>query len=181
MRNVWLLIIVCFFGSGVFADGRKIIVEAEKFTKEQGGKLKNYEGRPETSGNACMTTWNDKDHAVEWVVDVPENGKYKVVLRYANGRAWTVYRDFKIDGAYPSEAFKKIAMPETGGFAKNKNDWKNLTVLDAKKMPALVALTKGKHTIRMNNLGGDDDQDGASNFDAIGFLDESVDASVLGK
>lgn len=181
MKKVLSLVMVLVFGSVLFAEGKKVIVEAESFTKEQGGKLKNYTGRPETSGNSCMTTWNDKDHVVEWTMEVPESGQYKVVLRYANGRAWTVFRDMKIDGAYPSEAFKKITLPVTGGFSKDTNNWKNLTIFDAKNQPALVTLTKGKHTIRMNNLGGEDDQDGASNFDAIGFLDSSLDASILGK
>ena len=174
-----IITVLAFAVTMAIAADLKVIVEAESFTKEEGGSVEKISGRVAAS-NSCLLGWNNQGHALEWEVNIPEDAEYKVVLRYANGRKWTVYRDLQIDGAYPGDAFKKITLPATGGFSKTSNDWKNLTVSDSQGQAALFKLTAGKHIVRMNNLGGDKD-DGATNLDSFGFLGKDVDASVLGK
>jgi hypothetical protein len=168
------------FSVAVFAAEQKVIVEAEKYVKEEGGSLKTADGRVDSSGNSCIMNWNDKGHVVEWNVEIPESGEYKMVFRYSGGRKWNIFREVKIDGKIPADAFKQVTFVPTGGFTKDTNFWKNFTVTDSKGNPVLVTLSKGKHLLRIANLGGDG-QDGAANFDSIGFLSKDVDSNVLGK
>ncbi len=185
MKRIALVLVIIplllLAASMAFAEELKVVVEAEKYLKEENGALKKIDGRVESSGNSCISTWNDKGHVIEWEVNIPATAEYKVVLRFANGRDWETYRDLKIDGAYPSDAFKKIGIPATGGFSKDSNNWVNITVVDAQKAVALIKLTQGKHLIRMTNLGGADGNDGASNLDSLGFLGKDVNPNVLGK
>ncbi|HYH04738.1 MAG TPA: hypothetical protein VEC37_16735, partial [Bacillota bacterium] len=183
-KGLILVGLLFMFGSGlslVRAAEAKLIVEAESFVKEEGGLIKIVDGRIESSGNRCISSWNNKDHILEWDIEIPETGLYKVVFRYANGRAWNTYRDLMIDGRIPQSAYAKITFSPTGGFGKEQNNWQNYTVANEKGEPVLIQITKGKHRIRMNNLGGDLGQDGATNFDSIGFLGKNVNPDVLGK
>jgi hypothetical protein len=167
--------------AALFAADVKVIVEAEKYKSEKGGSIKTAEGRAESSGDSCILNWNDKGHIVDWDVEIPADGAYKIVLRYSGGRTWNVYRDIKIDGKIPAKEFEKILLAPTGGFTKTKNFWQNLTVADTAGKPVLINLKKGKHVLTMANLGGDSNQDGAANFDSIGFLGKDTDANVMGK
>lgn len=166
---------------GVLANDVMVIIEAENFIKEENGYLSKALGRPEASGNNCIIGWNNKGHAVEWEIEIPESALYKVVLRHANGRKWTTFRDFKIDNQYPAQAFEKIAFTQSGGFSKEENNWQNYTVVDEKQRPVLIQINKGKHSIRMTNLGGMLGDDGATNLDCIGFLGANGDPNVLGR
>ena len=149
-----------------------IIVEAENFVKEEGGQAVKTTDRPGTSNNVCISSWDNAGHAIEWQVEIPETADYQIVLRYAGGQTWNVYRDLQIDGKIPGDAFKKILLEPTGGFGRNASEWKNLVVSDGKQ-PALVNLSKGKHTIRMNNLGGEG-ANGGANLDLIAFLTKTA-------
>jgi hypothetical protein len=182
-KKAALLCIVSAFMFSVILSAAdvKVIVEAEKFKSEKGGTLKTADGRAESSGNDCILNWNDNGHIVDWDVEIPADGEYKMVLRYSGGRSWDVYREVKIDGKIPSKEFEKITLVSTGGFTKDKNFWQNYTVVDASGQPAMIHLTKGKHLLTIANLGGEDEQDGAANFDSIGFLSKETDANVLGK
>ncbi len=179
MKKILVLTLISLFALTSMALAADVIVEGESFIKEEGGSLQKVGGRVGATGE-MITSWDNKGHAVEWEVDIPEAGSYKLVLRFCNGRNWVTYRDVMIDGKYPSEAFKKIAIKPTGGFAKSANDFINLTVSDAQGQPALVELAKGKHVIRIGNLGGDGDN-GGTGMDRFGFLGKDVDPSVLGK
>lgn len=167
--------------SGMAAYATDIVIEGESLVKEEGGKIEVTENRPALSGGKGTKNWNNPNHWVEWEFEVPADGEFKVVLRYCHGRQWTVYRDFKIDGQFPSAEFEKIPWLSTGGFGnKDINDWKNMVVVDKENNPVMLKLTKGKHVIRMTNLGGDGD-DGAGNIDAIGLLGKDSDPEkVLG-
>jgi hypothetical protein len=176
--GVFLLIWACSISWG--AD-LKVIVEAENFLREENGAVTKTAGRIESSGNNCLLGWNNKGHAIEWEVVIPETGQYKIVLRYANGRNWTTLRSLTVDGQVPAKAFERIELLPSGGFAKTENNWQNLTVVDERHEPVLVEMAQGKHQVRMVNLGGIGNDDGATNLDAIGFLGKTVDPNVLGK
>lgn len=176
---VLTLIALVALTSMALAADLQVIVEGENFTKEEGGTVTKVGGR--VGANLEMiTSWDNAGHAIEWEVDIPETASYKLVLRVCNGRAWTTYRDVMIDGQYPADAFKKIAIISTGGFAKTSNDFINVTVCDAQGQPVLVELTKGKHIVRINNLGGEGGN-GGTGLDRFGFLGKDVDPSVLGQ
>ena len=150
-----------------------VIIEAESFLKQEGGQAIKTTDRPATSGNLCITSWDNPNHWIEWEVDIPQTGEYQLVLRYAGGRAWTVYREFQIDGKTPNDAFKKIVWETTGGFGRSASEWKNLVVSDSNKQTALVNLAKGKHIVRGINLGGDG-ANGGGNLDLLAFLSKDV-------
>ena len=174
-----LLAVLLLAFSVAFAAELKVIVEGENFTKQEGGAVKKVDGRPASSNNSAIAGWDNAGHVIEWEVDVPETGDYKIVFRYCNGRDWEAYRELLIDGKLPNEAFKKIVLPVTGGFGKDANNYLNLTVVDAKSQPVMVNLTKGKHVLRIANIGGAG-ANGSANFDCIGLLGKDVDPNVLG-
>jgi len=145
-------------------------VEGESFSKEENGWVIPLDDRPGTSGGKTFRAWDLDGHALEWTVDVPEDGMYAVVFRVASGRDWVVYRDFKIDGKYPSKEFESFALPQTGGFGKKISEWQSFYPVNADGKPSQVLLRRGKHIIRMTNLGADHDGDGASNLDYIELL-----------
>lgn len=173
-----LVLVVALSASMTFAADLKAIVEAEDFVKEEGGKAQKSLGRVRAI-NAMINYWDNKGHAIEWEVDIPEDGDYKLVIRYCHNRNWDVLREIQIDGAVPSEAFNIVRFKSTGGWAKDSNDWINYTITDASGQPAMVTLTKGKHTVRMTNLGGDGDSNGSINMDRFGFLGKDVDPEIL--
>src|SRR3989304_4017277 len=55
---------------------------------------------------------------------------------------------------------------------------KNLVVSDSNKQPVLIKLSKGKHTVRGINLGGDSGN-GGGNLDLIAFLSKDVKPEAL--
>ncbi|NLY76295.1 MAG: hypothetical protein GX075_13515 [Firmicutes bacterium] len=173
------LVAMVFSVSSVFAAD--VIVEAEDFVKEEGGSVTKTVGRVRANKESILG-WDNKGHALEWEVDIPEDGSYKLVLRYCHNRNWNTLREIQIDGQVPHEAFKSVVFKSTGGWAKDRNDWQNFTVCDAEGNPVMIELTKGKHTVRMLNLGGDDGGDnGSVNMDRFAFLAKDTDPGILGK
>ena len=157
-----------------------VIVEAENFVKQSGGSVEKLSDRIDASGGRCFKNWDNAGHALEWTVEIPETGEYKVVLRYAADRKNNAYRELLIDDTAPAEAFNKIAWSGTGGWSSDVNNWKNLVVSDDQGNPVLITLEKGTHTVRITNLGGDK-KDGSGNLDSIGFLTKDADPDLLGK
>lgn len=99
-----------------------------------------------------ISYWHEAvGHWLEWKVNVPKAGRYKVILKYATDSADT-QRDFQVDGQHPGAAFKKFHLPSTGGFCTATDNWAYYTV-GGEKSPALIPLTAGPHTLRMTNLG----------------------------
>ncbi len=124
-------------------------VEAEDFCAQGAGQVQVFE-RTGASGK-MISYWHESvGHWLEWKVNVPKTGEYRVVLKYATQCDGTL-RDLKIDGAYPSDAFKKFHLPNTGGFCTEKDDWAYY-IIGGDRNPEVVCLAAGTHTIRMSNL-----------------------------
>ena len=187
------VIVVSISACGVFQSGSNakmdkkaqlILVEAEAITKEMGGKVMKRSDRQPVSGGQCISNWDDKDHTLEWSLDVPVAGSYNIVMRYASARAWNVYRDIKIDGKNPDAALAKVALAPTGGWGKKPTEWKALAVKDGAGKPVAIELSAGTHVLSINNLGGDNDQNGSGNFDVIALVPVDMDldkvAATLG-
>jgi len=159
-------------------ENTAVVVEAENYVKESGGQLQKMEGRTASSKNLCIAYWNDKDHWVEWVVNIPKTGEYKVVIRYCHNKNYLGLRDFMIDGKYSNKDLKSIGFESTGGLSRGQDDWKNLILKDKKGNDIIFKMRKGKHTIRMKNLGSTDAGKEADrspiNLDLIAFITPDV-------
>jgi len=166
-------------GGATGGGSTEIIVEAEAFTAQEGGKVQMFSDR--VGADTLMAYWGNGGHNVSWEVNVPKDGQYKIVLRYCHGRKADVYRSFLIDGKALDPVLAKIVCPPTGGFAKTANDFANLTVVDASGKSVLITLTAGKHTVTMQNLGADAGEKGSINFDKFGILTPAADPDILGK
>jgi len=145
-----------------------VVLETENIAAEatEGVAVQIRTDKVNVSGDT-FSGWNDKDHWLAWHVRIPHRGKYAVVFRYCVDQA-TAHRDFQLDGAYPHDAFKDIALSPTGGWSNTTNDWRHFIVRDARGNPVLIDINAGEHSIRMNPIFGD----GGCNLDYIMFLPE---------
>ena len=112
-----------------------------------------------SSGNGCRFM---KPHEpLTWRFDVPEDGEYAVLLRYSYPREYAVFDQqktiyytwsLKIDGATPFDGAEAIRLPQTGnGYDPMGSDlfpMKYWAVGGGRK----VRLTKGAHTVTVENL-----------------------------
>lgn len=168
---VFFLLVLCQ------AQAANLLIEAETFVREGGpDKVKITPDRPGTLGKLCVTGSNSAGHWLEWDIDVPADGQYQLVLRYSQGRDWNTWREVLIDGQSPGAAFRKIELPSSGGFGRTEQEWKNIAVQDGGK-PALLKLTRGKHVLRITNLGGEG-ENGSANLDVIALLEPHADPAL---
>lgn len=166
---MWLM---AFFLIGEVASAASpvVIIEAENFTSETGGAVRKAGFRPGTSGNFCVAGMIAPGHSLKWSVEIPDEGEYQVVLRYAAGRSWDVLREMKIDGVSPGKDFDRIVLASTGGFGSNAAHWKNKVIEDVARKPALVRLSRGLHVLQLTSLGALDSDDGSANLDLIALV-----------
>lgn len=166
MRIAGLVVSVLGFALAGQAMAAGVLVEAENFNAQGGGKVDKNTTRPGTSGGGCITGMDDAGQWQTWQLKVPADGDYQVTLRYAGGRKWVVWRELQVDGKLPAPAFAKIELPPSGGWGRAVADWRNLTLADAAGKPLTLHLSAGEHTLRMSNLGGAG-ENGSANLDAI--------------
>jgi len=130
---------------------RLIVVEAEDFTAQAGGKVQLFE-RPGSSGK-MLTYWHaDLGHTLTWQVEVPTDGDYWVALKYCTGSEKAM-RDFKLDGAHPRPELAEFHLPPTGGFSSSEDNWVYLRLGEWTGEPFRVRLSAGRHEVSMTNLG----------------------------
>lgn len=147
------------------AQAAGLLLEAEATSANSGGSLKPASDRPGSSGGKAVIGWDDKDQWLEWQAEVPVAGDYQLMLRYAAGRKWVVWRELKINGAVPA-GFARIELANTGGWGRSANEWRNFVVAGADGQPLTLKLDKGPVTLRLTNLGGDG-ENGSANLDAV--------------
>ena len=124
------------------------IIRAENFADQGGGKV-SKENRRNVSGK-IITQWSDSGHWVEWKTDISDPGDYYWIGRFAQGfqsREGT-YRTVSIDG---NEIEKNAFFWYTGGWARSTDDWDCKLLSNADGSPRKINLSKGVHTIRMDN------------------------------
>ncbi|WP_309120208.1 extracellular solute-binding protein [Paenibacillus sp.] len=81
---------------------------------------------------------------VEWVVEVPEDGKYQIGFKYLQSYVndFPSYRQITVDG--------KLITQDGSPFKFNyANHWNGYSLSNAKGDTLLIPLAKGRHTIRM--------------------------------
>ena len=122
------------------------MVEAEEFTAQDGGKVHVRTDKVGTSAKA-ISHWDDQGHWLEWQIQVPESGTYKLVLRYCSPR--TVRRIVSVD----DRPLGQHSLTNTGGFGSAATDWEHATITkDARGQP--LSLEAGTHRIRLENCDG---------------------------
>ena len=112
--------------------------------------------------------WRAGNQLVEWVIDVPADGLYKLNMRIFqnHGEGLNVHRQITIDGEVP---FAEVAAYAFGYSSK----WQNETICDAEGNPYLFYLTAGQHVLGVQVKMGD-------SADVInGLLDINNDMSQL--
>ena len=148
-----------------------VLVQAEKFTKESGGKVTITSRKVATYGDAFLN-WDNRGHSIEYDLEVAHEGYYRVMLKYCR-EGGPVIRSLQIDGAYPGEAARQMEMPGTGGWSNGADNWKLYTLgWPLIGEPYLVLLTKGEHRLRLENVSG-----GGLNLDYVLFVPAFVEVS----
>ena len=91
--------------------------------------------------------WSSVGQAIEWIIDIPENGLYTLSLRYRQNfkSGNTTYRKLTIDGQVPFEEAGCIAFPYGSGFQAMSLGGEE---------PWLFYLTEGSHVLRMEVVTG---------------------------
>ncbi|MBP3965533.1 extracellular solute-binding protein [Paenibacillus lignilyticus] len=93
--------------------------------------------------NAFGGSWMDGGQAASWEIDAPQDGYYKIAMKYKQDalKGMPVFREIKVDGIVP---FQEAAH---SAFLYSKK-WQNET-LGADGEPYEFYLTKGKHLFTM--------------------------------
>jgi len=136
-------------------DGAKIIrIEGESATIKSDNTLyasndrSSVNNSPNDIKSIVMNmiggyNWRNPKQYIEWEIDVPETGLYKLVIRakqdYTPGKNST--RRLLIDGNVPFLEAEEINFPYAAGFQTIE--------IGKDKTPYLFELEKGKHTIRL--------------------------------
>lgn len=137
--------------------------EAEALASEKGGKTKT-ESRTGTSGQALMG-WDAEGHELEYVFNVPKDGRYALQIRYCRGLSGVGVRSLKIDGRPAPGITGGFDLPGTGGWSRETDDWKNSWLVQSGR-PYLLDLSQGRHKIIFENLGG-----GGTNLDWLALVE----------
>lgn len=133
-------------------EDRRVVLQAEDFSDQGGGQVEIRDDRQATWGTMITRWHSDIGHWLEWSFEVPRDGNYRVVFRYATSSEDT-RRKFEINGEVPHEAAEEVAFPSSGGFGGSVQDWAYLPLKDAEGNDVALRLPAGKHTLRMTNLG----------------------------
>ncbi|MGC9318832.1 MAG: hypothetical protein ACP5KN_12445 [Armatimonadota bacterium] len=133
-------------------DERLIVIQAEDFVEQGEGQVEVRDDRHATWGT-MLTKWHaDVGHWLQGRLQVPQDGRYRLIFRYATGSE-NARRRIEIDGEPPHGAAEEFAFPHTGGYGTNPADWQYRPLQDAEGNEVAVPLSAGEHTIRMTNLG----------------------------
>ena len=126
------------------AAGKALLVQAEDFTREHGGRV--FVCDRGSNVGKMITKWQQTGHWVEWKFEIGRPGRYAIYARYATSGQKTRRRVI-LDGKTPGKAYESVAFSRTGGYGRYSAHWK------VKKLGPPVQLTGGAHRLRMTNLG----------------------------
>lgn len=132
---------------------QRIIIQAEDFTAQGVGQVEIVSDRQATMGGKAITKWHQNEgHWLRWDFEVPQAGRYRIVLRYASGGEQPLRR-LELDGAVPDPALERIAFTPTGGYGHEARHWQYRPLADAGGKELVFDLAAGRHSIKMTNLG----------------------------
>ncbi len=121
-------------------------VEAEAFTGQGGGQVQVRTDKVNVSDRA-ISHWDSEGHWLEWKLNLPEAGRYELVIRYCT--AGEAQRDVTLDG----QTLGRLVFSETGGLGDYAGDWQELKVDGFSTQPQLT-LSAGEHLLRLTNVAG---------------------------
>ncbi|MBI2298907.1 MAG: hypothetical protein HYU66_08165 [Armatimonadetes bacterium] len=123
------------------------MTQAESFTAQGGGEVHLRDDKPGAVGKS-FSHWDSAGHWLEWGIEVPKAGAYRLVIRYC--AAAEARRKLTVDGQDRGVQ----AFPNTGGFGATASEWDHFTAVDAQGKPLSLDLSAGTHLIRMENVDG---------------------------
>lgn len=143
--------------------GKDIRIEAEEYSIKSassihGSNLNSIEVYPYNTYKRLINViqgsyWSQPSQKVMWEFEVSESGWYNIGFRYSqSGEAnKSSYRSIEFDGKTPFAEFEDVAFENT-----NSNyEFKNIYISDKEGNNYKVYLTKGMHTIALENSIGD--------------------------
>jgi ABC-type glycerol-3-phosphate transport system substrate-binding protein len=109
---------------------------------------------PQAGGNDIFnsiggTRWQTGGQRLDWKFTVPEDGKYKIALRYKQSFLSNLasFRTLKIDGVVPFSEMLAYKFPFATG-------WKGKPLTNDAGIPYEYYLTKGEHTLSLTSTTG---------------------------
>ena len=132
--------------------GTIVVVQAEDFTGQGGGKVGVSDNKKAIIGKA-FSSWDAVGHWLEYTFDVPAAGYYNLTLCYCSELA-LCERRLTVNGT-EQEPFAPVIFPGTGGWANGSDDWRLFTAGNpVAKHPLLIELNKGRNVLRLTNTNG---------------------------
>lgn len=126
-----------------------VAIEAENFERQKQGAAEVITGKPGARGKSLRGFGNSStSHQIAWSFEVPQSGQYQLTIRYAT-KLPEASVAVLIDGAAVLPELVKIALPSTGGWSVQEDNWKDLVLSDAAGKPLVFHLTAGKHELRL--------------------------------
>ncbi len=136
------------------------LTAAGDFVEQSGGEARARTDKPGSAGRA-LSHWNYKGHRITWQIQVPQAGRYHLVIRYGNCWGWIAERSLLVDGkALPGA--ETVPFPPVGTVL---DEWATLPVRRRDGTPAVWELTAGLHRIVMENT-----NDCWLNLDQLAFV-----------
>lgn len=138
-------------GPGDFGEktwGLVVRTEAETFTGQGGGEVHVRDDKLAASGKS-LSHWNGKGHWLEWEVDIPQEGDYFLMIRYATPE--NAARVLTTDG----QPQGTLRCQTSGGYGSATADnWYFATLNGDDGKPIPLRLAKGVHKVRLENQDG---------------------------
>jgi len=119
-----------------------IAVQAEKIHSERGGKIVVRSDKNGVSGK-CFTHWDAAGHAITWNLEIPEDGKYTLQIRYCNNK--DVLRRLRCNGVDCGIVKIKSSDAISGG--EIPSDWQTADLCQ-------MELKKGSLLLELENVDG---------------------------
>ncbi len=116
--------------------------QAESFSGQGGGEVHIRDDKVGDDGGS-ISHWDDEGHYLEWKINAPADGDYRIALRYST--IFDVTREASLDGKPIEGGTVKFA--STGGFGSVAGDWRHAA-------PITASLCAGEHTLRLTNVDG---------------------------
>lgn len=126
------------------------LAEAEDFAEQSGGEVVVRDDKAGVSGKA-FSHWGTKGHRLAWQINVPETGRYHLVIRYSSPNA--AERTLWVDGKALTGA-EGVRFPPTGGYGSSADEWSNLAVRLPDGQLAVWDLAAGPRTVTMESADG---------------------------
>ncbi|WP_019421474.1 extracellular solute-binding protein [Paenibacillus sp. OSY-SE] len=135
-------------------DGTALTIEAEQYSVKNSTSIQNvYDRDPFTHPKSLDaityntlggSRWMKGGQAVSWILDITEDGIYKLALRANQNtvKNMSIFRTVYIDGSIPYREMEHVQFPYD-------SDWQGMTIEDSEGEPYAFYLTKGQHTLTM--------------------------------